>query len=218
MPLFAQYSDTAARSLLLSMGEPFELQERSFIVPGSKELRLRPPYTDVRPNLFDLETDVVSRTLDKTRLTIIKPDGTTGAWRTYSIAFLDDPPQPTSPFILVIDGDIDGTAWNPQTDILIFYYEQLSTPVYDPVKVHGVYDTVIRENTETTVEVVLQHPNVLLSFKDVNAIEPYEAARSSVLEKTRWDIIRKRTGRVYEIAYLQLDEVSTCRYLLRSID
>ncbi len=223
MPLFSLYSDTIARSLLLSMGELFELRERSFLTLGSKTLRLRPPYTNARPNLFDIDDlgvfrDPVHRVIDLTRLTIIKPDGTSRDWGNYSIQYSDNPPRRDSDVILVIDGDTTGTAWDRDNDVLVFYYEQISLPSYEPVLVYGVYDTVIRENTETTVEVVIQHPNVMMSFRDINEIQPHETSKSSVLDKLNWDIIRQRTGRVYEISHVQLDEVSTCRYLLRSID
>ncbi len=217
MPLFSQYSDTIARSLLLSMGELFELQERSFITTGAKTLRLRPPYVDASPNLFEISSDI-NRLLSLERLTIIKPDGTSRDWGSYAVTFLGSPATKDSPFTLDIDGDTNGDALDADNDIVVFYYQQISVPRYDPIPVYGVYDNVIRQNTETSVEVVVQHPNVMMAFKDINAIDPVEAPRSTVLDKARWDVIRQRTGRVYEIVYIQLDEVSTCRYLLRSID
>ncbi len=100
---------------------------------------------------------------------------------------------------------------------LIVLFEQPMEEGDEGVEILGIFDEIITQNSDVSVDVLIQQPNVIFRDDDVEGINPKNLMKSRTLNRRGWIIIRPFTGRRYEIADINRDETTTTQYLLREI-
>ncbi len=87
----------------------------------------------------------------------------------------------------------------------------------DALEIKGIFDETITQNSDLSVDVLIQQPNVIFLDDDVEALDPKDVPKSRTLSRKNWFVIRPLTGRHYEIADINRDETTTTQYLLREV-
>jgi len=87
----------------------------------------------------------------------------------------------------------------------------------DSVEITGIFDEIITQNSDASIDVLIQQPNVIFRDDDIEAIKPKRLLQSRTLSRKGWQMVRPFTGRRYEISDLNRDETTTTQYLLREI-
>lgn len=99
----------------------------------------------------------------------------------------------------------------------IVLFEQPVEDGDESFEITGIFDEIITQNSDASIDVLIQQPNVIFRDNDVEAIQPKRLLQSRTLSRKGWQMVRPFTGRRYEISDINRDETTTTQYLLREV-